>query len=344
MTEAFEAALAKIDGQKSVFARLDERAVEIGAVLPVLRQLGWDTEDVTEVYPQRQLSNGGRADYDLQVGGTSRVVIEVKRWNHTLDVGNEEQLKGYCEVANPCLGVLTSGNKWQLYVRPWKRLEDGKLHRFLEFDINDEPGEVENHFREFLARDNFSGRPSADRTVKGAQELYHEWQKKAAREERMLKVLKQLVDNPEALADFLAESAETDLESARDLLKSNVHLEVKVANNIKSTIQHHIKPVSFTFQPGNGDPVVVPVKDWTGVRAGVCELMHEHHHDEFHKFVDERTEWFFDAEGQYRRQVGNTGVYVPTGGTRGDIMKVCVEILGKFRYPKESLTITPKQP
>ena len=135
MTEAFEATLARINDQQSDFAGADEHAVEFGVILPLLEQVEWNTKLITEVYPQHVLPGGGKPDFDLQINGASRVVVEVKSWNHALDVGNEEQLKKYCEVADPCLGVLTNGNKWQLYVRPWKRVQDGRLHRFLEFGI-----------------------------------------------------------------------------------------------------------------------------------------------------------------------------------------------------------------
>jgi hypothetical protein len=219
--------------------------------------------------------------------------------------------------------------------------------RFLEFDVNDELGKLETNFREFLARDNLSERLVADRTAKKARKLLREGRITAKVVGDLTVAWNELSADRQAMIDLVSKFAEEreiqpSLEQVRLFLDSNKSL-LNKAEKVKPP-PNRPKPVSFTFQTGNKKPDVKEVEDWTGVRVGVCELMHRRHHDEFHKFVSENPKWFFDTDGQYRRQIGDTGVYVPTGGTRGDIMKVCVEILGKFRYPKESLTITPKQP
>ena len=116
MTNTFETTLANIKDQESILKERDERAVEIVAVLPLLRQVGWDTDNVSEIYPQRRLQDGSKVDYDLQIVGESRIVIEVKWWGHTLDDEDEEQLAVYCRSAKPKLAVLTSGRVWQLYL------------------------------------------------------------------------------------------------------------------------------------------------------------------------------------------------------------------------------------
>ena len=103
LTNTFHDTLASIKSQKSVFESLDERAVDIGVVLPLLKQVGWNTENVSEIYPQRGLADGSKVDYDLQIDGESRILIEVKRWIHTLDDDDEDQLKRYCQLAKPSL-------------------------------------------------------------------------------------------------------------------------------------------------------------------------------------------------------------------------------------------------
>ena len=124
LTDTFETTLARIKSQKSILNSLDERAVEIGVVLPLLRQVGWDTENVSEIYPQHRLSDDKRVDYDLQIDGESRILIEVKSWKNTLDDDNERQLADYCRSAKPNkpkLAVLTSGRSWRLYLPPNQR-------------------------------------------------------------------------------------------------------------------------------------------------------------------------------------------------------------------------------
>ena len=78
MTTAFQEALDKIIDQQDVLKNADERAVELGVVLPLLRSVGWDTEDLREIYPQMLVSNDKRdaVDYALQIGGKSRAFID----------------------------------------------------------------------------------------------------------------------------------------------------------------------------------------------------------------------------------------------------------------------------
>ena len=59
----------------------------------------------------------------------------------------------------------------------------------------------------------------------------------------------------------------------------------------------------------------------------------------FRQFVSERPDWFLDAPGQYRQEIDHTGIFIPTGGARQSIIKVCHEILAEFGYPKESFEI-----
>ena len=156
MTKTFETTLDRIISQKSDFESRDERAVEIGVVLPLLRQVGWDTEDVSEIYPQHGLAEGSKVDYDLQICGESQILIEVKRWIHTLNDEDESQLAGYCRLAQPSLAVLTSGRNWRLYLPPTKG-KNAQLRRFREFDVTDaQPTEVAGTFKKFLARDRMS--------------------------------------------------------------------------------------------------------------------------------------------------------------------------------------------
>ena len=52
MTNTLDATLASLKSQESAFKTRDEHAVEIGVVLPLLRRVGWNTENISEIYPQ----------------------------------------------------------------------------------------------------------------------------------------------------------------------------------------------------------------------------------------------------------------------------------------------------
>ena len=156
MTNTFYDTLASIKGKSSDFGTLDERAVEIGVVLPLLRQVGWDTDNVSEIYPQYGLADGSKVDYDLQIDGESRVLIEVKRWAHELNDGHEEQLADYCRLAKPKLAVLTSGRNWRLYLPP-TRGKSTPLSFSTLTSLQCNRRKQSDHFSIFLARNNMVG-------------------------------------------------------------------------------------------------------------------------------------------------------------------------------------------
>ena len=337
MTEPFETALARVKSFQ--LGTLGEEAIKQGVILPLLRAVGWYTDDISQVIPEYQTGKG-LVDYSLRIGDENKVFVEAKAGHVDLKFC-EKQLEDYCTATKPTLAVLTNGGYWWLYVP--KTRKGSPIGRFLEFDVNDELAELEMNLRAFLAHDNLSERLAADKTATSARRRLREGQKTAKVIEDLTVAWNQLSAKPEAMIALVTKFAgeheiQPSDEQVRKFLDSNNPL-VNKAGNVEGLPG---KPASFTFQPGNEEPVAKVVKDFTGVRVGVCELMHERHHEEFRKFVDEKPEWFFETGGQHRRRVGNAGIYVPTGGARGEIMKVCFDILGKFGYPKESLTIQDK--
>ena len=117
MIPTFQTTLADILNDKHHYQASDEKNTELGVVLPLLSRVGWNTERMREINPQRGLSDG-KADFDFQIDGESRILIEVKSWGHNLDDKDEEQLARYCRSAKPQLAVLTSGRDWRLYLPP----------------------------------------------------------------------------------------------------------------------------------------------------------------------------------------------------------------------------------
>jgi hypothetical protein len=350
MTEAFRTAIERIHKQKAVFPDLEEKAIEFGVVLPLLKQVGWNTDDVTEVYPQRTIPNVGKPDFDLQIGGNSRVIIEVKRWTHHLDSGNEDQLKKYCAAVKPRLAVLTNGHEWLMYVEPWTRLKQGKLHRFLDFSIDDEPWDLERDFRRFLGRENLEEKQAADATARAAKELFRSKRDDDGKIEELTKAWNNLATDKDALLGAVTTLGEhweiraTEAQVKKFLAKAGPLVSTVADNCNPPNSQRHIKPESFTFAPENVEPRVEKVSDWTGVRLGVCKLMIDRHCKTPGDIVPEFPEgWFFESDGQYRRPIGNTGIYVPTGGNRHQILQACTDILAKFGYHANSLTVQYKE-
>ena len=350
MTETFEDQLSKIKSQASVLAELDERAVEVGVILPLLRQLGWDTEDVREVYPQRlvNVNTQHRVDYDLQTGGNSRVLIEVKRWRHALNDEDENQLRDYCHAAKPSLAVLTNGNHWRFYLPPLRATRKNpapEIRQFFAFDITDEPGTVEEDFRRFLARDRLTNDGTVRRTVDSAKALFKEKHDHYVVMKDLANVWNELVADDRVLADLvkiLADKHEIPANEAHveEFLHSHSKGELvnKVTDNVKVKPP---KPESFTFEAGQEILIVeLEKKQWNYLVASVCLLMRERHPDEFRESILSISDWFSESESgfKYTRAVEPTGLWLKHCNAE-DASQVTRKVVAAFGYAPESLTI-----
>ena len=136
-----------LDVVQTLCQRIDEHESELSQseaqtryslVDPLLRALGWDTEDSKQVAVEYSVGVGkyhnGRADYMLKVGGEVKMVIEAKNLNELKsdslppslfdNKSKKESRKSlkkfhqgttYCqEHAVPYL-VITDGRQWDLY-------------------------------------------------------------------------------------------------------------------------------------------------------------------------------------------------------------------------------------
>ena len=93
---------------------------------PLLRALGWDTEDPALVLPEYESS--GRADYALLGGaGKPSAVIEAKRLGESL-ANHRGQMVNYANMSGIPYAGLTDGNIWEFYdVFDRKPLEERRL-------------------------------------------------------------------------------------------------------------------------------------------------------------------------------------------------------------------------
>ena len=349
MTTTFAEQLSKIKEQAFVLENLDERAVELGVILPLLKQLGWDTEDLTQIYPQKPVPGGGKVDYDLQVADASRVFIEVKRWNHTLTDEDEGQLRDYCLTRKPSLAALTNGKQWRLYLPPLQNRRSGEIRPFLVFNITDEPKEVEKNFRRFLARENMLTVSAVKKTVGDARVLFKKNIDNVAVMEGLSEAWNELATDESALAGILTTLADSygvqpSVEQVQEFIKATGTL----VNPVKPSkpqppVQNHVKPSSFTLQVNGEATVVKQAKHWNELLLGVCLLMHERHNAIFAEKVLEIPESFSNSIDTFgwKGQVGDTGIYFRKGGS-GYVKEICPEIVSKFGYPQESLTIQEK--
>ena len=82
---------------------------------PLLRGLGWDTGDPSQVMPEYR-SAAGSADYALFGSPTKpQVIIEAKKLGSQLDFKVRQQVTGYCQEEGIPYAAITDGRRWELY-------------------------------------------------------------------------------------------------------------------------------------------------------------------------------------------------------------------------------------
>jgi len=129
-------------GKKESF---NEERVKIAYVVPFLEALGWNPR-TDEVLPE-QATLTGRADFGLRVGGRTKIFVEMKSFNKSLD--GYDTVKGrhrsyaqqaiqYAWSMKADWAVLTNFEEMRLYDSRVKKPEDGlvwkKSIRFTEFE------------------------------------------------------------------------------------------------------------------------------------------------------------------------------------------------------------------
>ena len=347
VTDTFRDTLANITSQKAAFESCEEKAVEMFVVLPLLKQVGWNTENVSEIYPQRGVSDVGRVDFDLRIDGESRMLIEVKRWRHDLDDEDEGQLEAYCQSTRPKrpkLAVLTSGRVWRLYLAPTAaRGKNSVLKRFDEVDVTeDEPAAVESTLSQFLARDSMADfRP----TLSAASDRYRKLQDYQAQKRLLTEAWNELANDKDGLTELVLEFAEkkgisTNQDNVTRFLDALPGRLVSAVPTGKTTK----KPASFVLlaSPTGQRKQAHQLSrrnGWTNLLLEVCELMQKRHPEGFRKEILSVTDWFVESEdSQFSIRVGDAGVFARRGSS-GEFKDACYTIVTRFGYPRDSLEI-----
>jgi len=81
---------------------------------PILRALGWDTTDPSQVFPEFPAESGGRPDYALLVEGKPHIMVEAKPLNTNLEKARDKGFH-YCWRNQVPFYVITNGNEWVVY-------------------------------------------------------------------------------------------------------------------------------------------------------------------------------------------------------------------------------------
>lgn len=176
-----------------------EAQVRQSAVVPVLRQLGWDDADPEEVSPEFPVKNK-KVDYALVVSGVPNVFVEVKRVGN-LSVDAERQLFDYAVNQGVPLLLLTDGRCWDFYLSMAAGPPKDRLFASIELG-NTDLGKSADVLKSFLYK------PEVDsgKARRRAEDALEVAKKREKARDRLPDVWLRLLDEPDAmLVDLLTE-------------------------------------------------------------------------------------------------------------------------------------------
>lgn len=129
---------ARIDAHGDLLGQ-NETRTRYALIDPLLRALGWDVEDPTQVVPEYSLA-ANRADYALlRADGKPAVIVEAKRLNRPLADGLDQSI-AYCVAHGTPYFCVTDGRLWALYETFRQVAIDQKL--VTRFGMADSPADV----------------------------------------------------------------------------------------------------------------------------------------------------------------------------------------------------------
>lgn len=362
MPESFEELLKRLREDKALFLS-GEEATRQAAILPILARLGWDRDNIREVYPEFPVGNG-RVDYCLRHREKSVVFIEVKRTNLDLE-GHQEQLLDYAFKDGVEVAVLTNGLLWWLYLA----LSEGSWdqRKFFTIDIQQQNVEVAaQHFRDFLNRDAIVDGSA----VKRAKEMHAGRAKDRRIRDAIPKAWNQLCQEPdEQLLELLAKKVESicghrpDQEllaeqiaatirnpakpppDSREPIKPKLPVQPLLPNEDSSDggVYTYQRPTAYTFKGQR-----YAVSTFQDILMGICDSLYQAHSGDFARVLTlrgrRRVYFSRDFKGMIvPKEIPGSGIYAETNLSAQGVIKRCGELLALFGYSSDALRVE-KQP
>lgn len=134
LLELVETLKARID-QHGDQLRQSEALTRYVLVDPLLRELGWNTEDPSSVIPDYE-SDHGKADYALHGDDKTVMMVEAKKLGTQLRDSVLSEGINYCLMEGAMYFSITDGQLWEVYETHRPVPIDQK--RVVEFDLQDQ--------------------------------------------------------------------------------------------------------------------------------------------------------------------------------------------------------------
>ena len=180
----------------------NEAAISHGVVLPLLRELGWDVTDPTEIIPEYS-TGGGRVDFAIcATPKKPSIFIEVKGVGRSLD--GDRQLFEYAFHEGVPFCVLTDGKDWNFYFPGGQGSYDER--RIYRLQIQDRsPLECADILSKYLDKQRVRSGKAQDDAIRDYRDSANRRDAKRA----LPQAWSELVNEPEELlVDLLSERAE----------------------------------------------------------------------------------------------------------------------------------------
>ncbi len=100
--------------QHQALLRQSEALTRYVLIDPLLRELGWDTEDPHKVRPEAG-GLGGIADYELRQGDSTVALLEAKKLGQGVTRDGIGQALNYCNQRGIAYMIVSDGDKWEMY-------------------------------------------------------------------------------------------------------------------------------------------------------------------------------------------------------------------------------------
>ena len=377
MSERLSRALDNIRSDTGV-AKLDEASVRQVVVLQLLNALEWDQFNYAEVTPEFAVG-AGRVDYSLQIGGQSKVFIEVKRGGEALS-SHQEQLLRYSFDRGVSLAALTNGLEWWFYL-PLKEVS-WEERRFSSIVITSEDrDDVEAVLLNVLSKgsvasgsaieygENLLERRRKDRIVN--ESLPKAWNSLVAEPDELLVEL--LVERVERISKIIPDSSlvrsfildKVAKTPDRPLAEPIVQVQRAPARPLQNV--HRAEPPA---QTGNARTIAPPtrrrnptrkltgfrfqgesfqVSDLYGLLQKLSEIIYLRHPSEFGSVLqlygtrrDGSRRDYYSMNHELvdaPKPVGNSGYYVDTKFGLDAAVKQCHKVLRLFGYQDQDLEV-----
>ena len=266
-----EALIARLPGDEAELRRSDE-ATRQGAVLPVLKSLGWDHQNLSEVPPQVPVRNR-RVSYGLRAGGRTLAFVEARRAGDDLAKRQQWFVEAAAGAGVP-LAALTDGLAWRLYLSAEAAGIEQRLVCAVDFR-SDPPARAAAGIRRFIGRDAVVGGEALEAAKR-------EFERRERDRAALSRVWRRIVTGPtdtygDTLHDLLAEAVEVEAgrrperEAVHRFLLGTLpgdHAPPEVLGTSDPAIFKGLRPAAFWL-----DGVRHEVANWRAVLAGTCKLL-----------------------------------------------------------------------